>query len=425
MLRIINKNIDAELKPILERTSFGMDRPEFKIVQKIVNAVQKSGDSAVLKYTRLYDSPKLKNLKVDPLEIDLAHRQLSKKVQTALRTAIKNISNFHLKQIPKSWLIPAGSESAVGLRYSPVSSAGIYVPGGRAVYPSSLLMNVIPAKIAGVERICVVTPPDKNGRVASIILAAAKELGISELYLCGGAQAIAALTFGTATIPRVDVIAGPGNIFVTLAKKMVYGLVGIDKLAGPSESLILADETANPAFVAADIIVQAEHDPQASSLLICNKQSIAEAVNKELTKQIAGRNRKEIIRKALKNYGACLVISKDSDYIRLADLIAPEHLQIMLKDAETVLNKVNNAGAIFVGNYSPQALGDYIAGPNHVLPTGGSARFASPLSVSDFIKKSSVINYSKKDLQAVREELTTLAELEGFDGHAAAVNIRF
>jgi len=341
-----------------------------------------------------------------------------------VRTAIKNISQFHLRQAPKSWLIEAGKSSAVGLRYSPVNSAGVYVPGGRAVYPSSFLMNVIPAKIAGVPRICVVTPPDSDGKAHRSLLAVAYELGVEEIYLCGGAQAIAALTYGTKTIPQVDMIAGPGNIYMTLAKKIVYGEVGIDKLAGPSESLILADKSANPAFVAAELLTQAEHDPLAVSLVICNDRKLAEKINKEVNKQVAKLKRTKILNGSLQKNSAIILISNFNDYAKLTDIIAPEHLVIMLENSEKILNKINNAGAIFIGQYSPQALGDYIAGPNHVLPTGGAARFSSPLSVEDFLKKSSLIHYTKEDLRSVQKEINTFAKVEGLDGHAQSVNIR-
>ncbi len=425
MLKIITKDIDNSLKELLQRGSFSADRPENKIVWEIIKDVKKNGDKAVKKYTKKFDKVTLKNLKVDPLEIKLAHSQADKDFLRAIRIAIKNISNYHLKQVPRSWVIPAGDESAVGMRYSPVSAAGVYVPGGRALYPSSLLMNVIPAKVAGVPRVCVVTPPDNKGSANSLILAAACELGIEEIYLCGGAQSIAALTYGTESIPAVDVIAGPGNIYMTLAKKLLYGEVGIDKLAGPSDSLILADNSANIKFVAADLITQAEHDPLASSILICNDIKIAKAVAAEVSKQANKLPRCEIIKKSFADNGAIIVIKDDADFVRLADMVAPEHLQIMLKDPEKFFDKINNAGAVFLGNYSPESLGDYIAGPNHVLPTGGSARFASPLGVEDFLKRTSLIKYNKKDLKVLAPEIAVLAKLEGLDGHANSVNIRF
>lgn len=425
MLKIITNNIDNSLKKLLKRGAFSADRPENKIVWEIIKDVKNNGDQAVRKYTKKFDKVSLKNIKVDPLEIKLAHSQADKAFLRAIRIAIKNISNYHLKQVPRSWVMPAGDDSAVGMRYSPVSAAGAYVPGGLALYPSSLLMNVIPAKVAGVPRVCVVTPPDKKGSASPLILAAASELGIEEVYLCGGAQAIAALTYGTETIPLVDVIVGPGNIYMTLAKKLLYGEVGIDKLAGPSDSLILADSSAKIKFVAADLITQAEHDPLASSILICNDIKIAHAVIAEVKKQVAKLPRLAIIKKSFANHGAIIVIKDDADFARLSDLIAPEHLQIMLKNPEDVFAKINNAGAVFLGNYSPESLGDYIAGPNHVLPTGGSARFASPLGVEDFLKRTSLIKYNKKDLKRLAPEIEVLARLEGLDGHANSVKIRF
>jgi histidinol dehydrogenase len=425
MLRTIDQSIDKQLTAILQRTELTLDRPETRIVQRIIKDVKNQGDRAVLYYTRKYDRVTLSELRVDPLEIELAHREVEPMVLKALRTAIKNITMYHVRQVPKSWLMSAGKKSRLGLRYSPMAAAGVYVPGGRAVYPSSVLMNVIPAKLAGVPRVCIVTPPDQSGNVHPLILCAARELGVDEVYRCGGAQSIAALAYGTETIPRVDFIAGPGNIYMTLAKKLLYGIVGVDKLAGPSESLILADKSADPKFVAADLITQAEHDPQASSILICNSMKIAEAVNRQLDMQIKTLKRKTIIEQSFKKYGAIIVISDDHDYIRLTDLIAPEHLQIMLADAEGVMDQINNAGAIFLGNYSPEALGDYMAGPNHVLPTGGTARFASPLGVYDFIKKTSIIDYDKADLKALKQHIVTIAEIEGLDGHANALNVRF
>ena len=425
MLRIVDRNLDQEIHKILSRSELKLDRPETKVVQKIINEVRQHGDKAVLSYTRKFDHAKLEYLKVNPLEIELAHKSLDEKILKALRVAIKNISEYHLRQIPHSWMMPVGKKSRLGLRYSPVSAAGVYVPGGKAVYPSSLLMSVIPARLAGVNRVVVVTPPNRDGNVHPVILAAAWELGIKEIYMCGGAQAIAALAYGTETIPRVDVIVGPGNIYMTLAKKLLYGIVGLDKLAGPSDSLILADNSADPKFIAADLITQAEHDPLASSLLIVNSRKLAEKVNAELKKQVKTLKRNPIIESSFKNYGLIAVVEDDTDFVRLADLIAPEHLQIMLSNAEEVMDLVNNAGAIFLGNYSPEALGDYLAGPNHVLPTGGTARFASPLSLDDFIKKTSIIEYTKEDLKAVREHIITLAEVEGLTGHAHAIKVRF
>ncbi|GBR76052.1 histidinol dehydrogenase [Candidatus Termititenax persephonae] len=425
MLKIYTDNIEERLRQIAGRAALDGDRRETKAVARIIKAVRKSGDRAVLKYTRRFDRVRLSSLRVDPLEIALAREQINRDLLQALRLAIKNIADYHLKQVPKSWLLPVGQKSRVGLRYSPLAVAGVYVPGGRAAYPSSLLMSVIPAKLAGVPRICVVTPPAPDGSVPSVLLAAAHELGIAEIYLCGGAQAVAALAYGTETIPRADLIVGPGNIYMTLAKKLLYGVVGFDKLAGPSDCLILADKTAQPELVAADLLAQSEHDPLASSLLITDDASLAKKVVREVERQIKRLSRREIIEKSLRTYGAIFVIKERSAFVRLADLVAPEHLQIMLKDAGAVAEQINNAGAIFMGAYSPVALGDYFAGPNHVLPTGGTSRFASPLGVDDFIKKTSLLEYSKSDLKLARKQIDILAKAEGLTAHASSVDARF
>lgn len=424
MIQIISEQLEEKLLKICGRSELTLDRPEAKIVSRIIKDVRKRGDRAVCDYTRKFDHANIKELRVDPLEIKLAHQQMDPVVLKSIRKAIKNISLYHVRQIPKSWMVTAGKKSKLGLRYSPVSSAGVYVPGGRAVLVSSLLMNVIPAKLSGVSRICVATPPNRDGKIHSAVLAAAYELGIQDIYLCGGAQAIAALAYGTETIPKVDMIVGPGNIFVTLAKKLVYGLVGIDKLAGPSDSLIAADESANPKFIAADMITQAEHDPLASSMVICTTANLANRIKKELVKQVESLPRQEIIKRSFHSYGAVIVAEREK-MPRLIDLVAPEHLQVMLKDPEEIVEKINNAGAIFIGNYSPEALGDYLAGPNHVLPTGGTARFSSPLGVMDFIKASSIINYSKEDLRSVQKDIDILTGIEGLQGHNNSVKIRF
>lgn len=425
MLMIYENNIEKRLRKILKRTELSLDRPETKKVAEIIEQVKTRGDLALRKYTRKFDKVKLTNLRVDKLEISLAQRQADEKLLKALRVAIKNIANYHLRQVPRSWLIKAGKKSRVGLRYSPVSAAGVYVPGGQAVYPSSLLMNVIPAKLAGVPRVVIVTPPAPDGNAHPVLLAAAAELGIDEIYLCGGAQAIAALTYGTETIPRVDMIVGPGNIYMTLAKKLLYGVTGFDKLAGPSDCLILADKAADPELVAADLLAQAEHDLLASAILITDDKVLANRVAIEIDRKLKKLSRQKIIEKSLANYGGIFVINDRADFVRLADLVAPEHLQIMLEDAESVAEEINNAGAIFIGEYSPVVLGDYIAGPNHVLPTGSTARFASPLGVEDFIKKTSLIEYTKADLQALKGYIDTLAMAEGLDAHANSINIRF
>ncbi|MDR1998290.1 MAG: histidinol dehydrogenase [Candidatus Margulisbacteria bacterium] len=417
--------IEPKLHKILERAALTLDRPEARTAAKIIAQVRRDGDRAVLRYTEKFDRVRLDSLRVDALEIALAHKQADEALLQALRAAIKNITDYHLKQVPRSWLLKTGKKSRVGLRYSPVAAAGVYVPGGRAAYPSSLLMNVIPARLAGVPRIVVVTPPNKDGAPSAVLLAAARELGVTEIYLCGGAQAIAALAYGTETIPRVDMIAGPGNIYMTLAKKLLYGAVGFDKLAGPSDCLILADKTADERFVAADLLAQAEHDTLASALLLTDSGELARRVAREVKKQLGGLARRALIEKALQAYGGIFVLKDRADFVRLADLIAPEHLQILLPDAAEIADQINNAGAVFIGTYAPAALGDYFAGPNHVLPTGGTARFASPLGVDDFLKKTSLVEYSRTDLQAARRHIDVLARAEGLTAHAASVNIRF
>ena len=348
-MRIYTDNIETRLSKILARAELTFDHPEVRKVSAIIREVRRHGAKAVLKYTAKFDRVRLDSLRVDALELKLAHEQADKELLRALRAAIKNIADYHLRQVPRSWLSKTGQKSRLGLRYSPVSTAGLYVPGGRAAYPSSLLMNVIPARLAGVPRICVVTPPGRDGTVHPAVLAAAVELGIEEIYLCGGAQAIAALAYGTQTIPRADMIAGPGNVYLTLAKKLLYGTTGFDKLAGPSDCLILADRTTQPRFVAADLLAQAEHDPLASALLLTDSKVLAGQVLKEIDRQLAGLERRAIITKSLQNYGGIFVLKDRADFVRLTDIIAPEHLQIMLKDAEDVAEQINNAGAIFIG----------------------------------------------------------------------------
>lgn len=424
MIKIYTQNIESRLQQILKRAELDLERPETKIVARILKDVRQDGDKALRKYTAQFDRVKLDGLRVDPLEIELAHSQTDKTFLKALRAAIKNITAYHLRQIPRSWQIDVGRGSRLGLRYSPVNAAGVYVPGGRAIYPSSLLMNVIPACIAGVPRIVIVTPPGKGAQAHPLILAAARELGVEEIYLCGGAQAIAALAYGTQTVPRVDMIVGPGNIYMTLAKKILYGTAGFDKLAGPSDCLVLADKSANPEYIAADLLAQAEHDPLSSAILITDSQDIAQETAQAVKKQMTKLERRAVIAEALQKYGGIFVIKNKNDFVRLADLIAPEHLEIMLKGAEEIADEINNAGAIFIGNNSPAALGDYYAGPNHVLPTGGTARFASPLGVEDFIKRTSLVEYTAADLRAAQKDIDILARAEGFTAHLASVNQR-
>ncbi|MFA5928628.1 MAG: histidinol dehydrogenase, partial [Candidatus Margulisiibacteriota bacterium] len=331
----------------------------------------------------------------------------------------------HLKQLPNSWEKDILKSSKLGWRYTPMQRVGIYVPGGQASYPSSVLMNAIPAKLAGVSEIVMVTPPNKDGQISPLVLAAAKEVGIEEIYKLGGAQAIAALAYGTETIRPVDKIVGPGNIYVTLAKKLVYGVCGIDKLAGPSDVLIIADDTANPAYIAADLLAQAEHDALSSAILVTTSTELAEKVQKEIPGQIELAPRKAIIEKALKDNGLIVIVKDLEAMIATANLIAPEHLEIMTNKPAQIAEAIINAGAIFLGDCSPAVVGDYLAGPNHVLPTGGTARFDSPLSVSDFLKASSIVSFSRSTLQAYRPDIERLALLEGLPAHAAAIAARF
>ena len=388
---------------------------EEKIVAKIIEDVKKSKDSALIKYTAKFDKVTLRpgEIKVSQSEIDEAYFSVSQDYLFAIRKAIKNIRAYHEKQVPVEWFETGENDTVLGLRVIPVDSAGIYVPGGRAAYPSSVLMNAIPAQIAGVKRIAMVTPCGKDKKVNPFILAAAKELGLTEIYKVGGAQAVAALTFGTKTIKKVDKIVGPGNIFVTLAKKQVFGYVGIDKLAGPSDVVIIADESADVRFIAADMLAQTEHDPMSSATLISHLQEII-------------RDTKSRIKKTGSLKGCRFIKTKSLDHSAdVASQKAPEHLELIVSVPQKMLEKIKNAGAVFMGPYSPVAIGDYIAGPNHVLPTDGTARFASPLGVWDFIRYQSIVGYSKTALQSVKNDVVTLASTEGLPRHAASVEIRF
>jgi len=423
MIRIVKDNIPLEIKKIHQRLSLD-NRPEETAVKEILATVKEQKDAALFKYTSQFDKVDLERLNVDFLEIEGAHAETSDDVLGSLRLAIKNIADFHLKQLPNSWEKNILKSSRLAWRYTSLKRVGLYVPGGTAAYPSSVLMNAIPAKIAGVSEIVMVTPPDAKGKVNPLVLAAAKEVGIEEIYRIGGAQSIAALAYGTETIPPVDKIVGPGNIYVTLAKKLVAGTCGIDKLAGPSDVLILADETANPAFIAADLLAQAEHDTLASSILVSTSEMLLKKVEQELEKQLPNLSRRDIIAQSLQHYGLAVFVKEVGDMVVVANALAPEHLEIMTGNAEKVVERITNAGAIFVGDYSPVALGDYLAGPNHVLPTGGTARFDSPLCVHDFLKATSVINFSESTLQAYSADIEKLATLEGLQAHAVSAAIR-
>ena len=396
-------------------------------VADIIAAVRKDQDAAVFSYTKKFDGADItsENVKVTDAEIKEAYAKVDEKLLSVIRKAKENIRIYHEKQKQSSWFDSEESGILLGQKVTAIQTAGVYVPGGKAVYPSSVLMNVLPAKVAGVDRIIMTTPPEADGSVYASTLVAAKEAGVDEIYKVGGAQAIAAMAFGTQSIPKADKIVGPGNIYVALAKKAVFGYVSIDSIAGPSEILVLADETANPRFVAADLLSQAEHDELASAILITTSQTLAKQVSEEIDRFTEVLSRKEIISKSLENYGYILIAETMEEAIAAANDIASEHLEIVTENAYEVMTKIRNAGAIFIGEYSSEPLGDYFAGPNHVLPTNGTAKFFSPLGVDDFIKKSSVISYSKEALEAVYQDIAQFAECEKLTAHANSIRVRF
>ena len=396
-------------------------------VQKIVEDVHQNGDAAVLAYTKKFDHAALTadQLRVTEEEIAEAAAQVDPKLIEIMKHALANIRAYHEKQKRNSWFDAKPDGTILGQKVTPLASAGIYVPGGKAAYPSTVLMNIVPAQVAGVSRIVMVTPCNREGKVNPVTLTAAMLAGATEVYKVGGAQAIAALAFGTETIPKVDKIAGPGNIYVALAKKAVYGFVSIDSIAGPSEILVLADEGANPRYVAADLLSQAEHDELACAILVTTSEQLAKQVSEQVDEFTRVLSRQDIIQKSLDNYGYILVTDTMEEAIETANAIAPEHMEVLTKDPFAILPKIQNAGAIFLGNYSSEPLGDYFAGPNHVLPTNGTARFFSPLSVDDYIKKSSIIYYSKEALEAVYPEIVAFAEAEQLTAHANSIRVRF
>ena len=396
-------------------------------VQAIVDDVRTRGDEALFEYTKKFDGAELSadNIRVTQAEIQEALSQVDPNLLAVMKKSMKNIREYHEKQKQYSWFDSKPNGTILGQKVTALSSVGVYVPGGKAAYPSSVLMNIIPAEVAGVEKIVMVTPPGKDGKVNPVTLIAAHLAGATEVYKVGGAQAIAALAFGTKSIPRVNKIVGPGNIFVALAKKAVYGHVSIDSIAGPSEILVLADETANPRFVAADLLSQAEHDELASAILVTTSMELAEKVSAEAEAFVQKLSRKAILEKSLENYGYILVADSMEDAIETANAIASEHLEIVTKNPFEVMTKIQNAGAIFMGEYSSEPLGDYFAGPNHVLPTNGTAKFFSPLGVDDFIKKSSIIYYSREALEAVHTDIESFAEAEHLTAHANSVRVRF
>ena len=396
-------------------------------VQAIVDDARARGDEALFEYTKKFDGAELSadNIRVTQAEIQEALSQVDPNLLAVMKKSMKNIREYHEKQKLYSCFDSKPNCTILGQKVTALSSVGVYVPGGKAAYPSSVLMNIIPAEVAGVEKIVMVTPPGKDGKVNPVTLIAAHLAGATEVYKVGGAQAIAALAFGTKSIPRVNKIVGPGNIFVALAKKAVYGHVSIDSIAGPSEILVLADETANPRFVAADLLSQAEHDELASAILVTTSMELAEKVSAEAEAFVQKLSRKAILEKSLENYGYILVADSMEDAIETANAIASEHLEIVTKNPFEVMTKIQNAGAIFMGEYSSEPLGDYFAGPNHVLPTNGTAKFFSPLGVDDFIKKSSIIYYSREALEAVHTDIESFAEAEHLTAHANSVRVRF
>ena len=396
-------------------------------VQEIVKDVRKNRDQALFAYTKKFDGADLNssNIRVTDMEIQEAMAQVEPGLLTVMKRAMKNIREYHEKQKQYSWFDSRPDGTLLGQKVTPLSSVGVYVPGGKAAYPSSVLMNIIPAEVAGVPRIVMVTPPDKNGKVNPVTLIAARLAGATEVYKAGGAQAVAALAFGTESIPRVNKIVGPGNIFVALAKKAVYGHVSIDSIAGPSEILVLADETANPRYVAADLLSQAEHDELASAILVTTSMELAEEVARQIDIFLQTLSRKDILEKSLENYGYILVADSMEDAISTANEIASEHLEIVTRNPFEVMTKIQNAGAIFMGEYSSEPLGDYFAGPNHVLPTNGTAKFFSPLGVDDYIKKSSIIYYSREALEPIHKDIEAFAEAEHLTAHANSIRVRF
>ncbi|WP_278457358.1 histidinol dehydrogenase [Roseburia inulinivorans] len=426
ILKLTKETQNNILENLLKRSPNSYDEFESR-VNDIIQNVREKRDEAIFEYTLKFDGATIDqdNICVTEEEIKEAYEQVDPKLLDVIRKALVNIRDYHAKQKQYSWFDSDESGIILGQKVTPLKTVGVYVPGGKAVYPSSVLMNVIPAKVAGVSNIIMTTPCGKDGKVYPSTLVAAKEAGVDAIYKVGGAQAIAALAFGTESIPKVDKIVGPGNIYVALAKKAVFGYVSIDSIAGPSEIMVLADETANPRFVAADLLSQAEHDEMASAILVTTSETLAEQVSVEVDKFVATLSRKEIIQKSLDNYGYILVADTMQDAIDTVNEIASEHLELVTKNPFETMTKIRNAGAIFIGEYSSEPLGDYFAGPNHVLPTNGTAKFFSPLGVDDFIKKSSIISYSREALEPVYKDIVQFAECEKLTAHANSIRVRF
>lgn len=428
-MRILDLNKETTsniLESLLKRSPNSYGEYESRVAA-IIEEVRKNRDAAVFSYTKQFDRAEINadNIVVTDEEINEAYATVAPELLDVIRKSLVNIRAFHSKQLQNSWFISGENGTILGQKVTPLDKVGVYVPGGKAVYPSSVLMNVVPAKVAGVPHIYMTTPPGADGKIASSTLVAAKEAGVDTIYKVGGAQAIAALAFGTESIPKVDKIVGPGNIYVALAKKAVFGHVSIDSIAGPSEILVLADETANPEYVAADLLSQAEHDEMASAILITTSRALADQVSKEIDYFVARLSRKAIIEKSLENYGYILIAPDMETAIDTVNEIASEHLEIVTKNPFDTMTRVKNAGAIFLGEYSSEPLGDYFAGPNHVLPTNGTAKFFSALSVDDFIKKSSIISYSREALEDVYRDIVQFAECEQLTAHANSIKVRF
>ncbi|MCI8991359.1 MAG: histidinol dehydrogenase [Eubacterium sp.] len=426
ILNLTKETTENLLQDLLKRSPNNYQDYESS-VNEIITDVRNRRNEALFEYTEKFDGVRLSadTIRVTEEEIEEAYAQIPESLLSVMRKSLENIRAYHEKQKTYSWFDSTNAGTILGQKVTPLAKAGVYVPGGKAAYPSSVLMNVIPAKVAGVSKIIMSTPPGKDGQVNPTTLAAAKEAGVDEIYKVGGAQAIAAMAFGTESVPKVDKIVGPGNIFVALAKKAVFGYVSIDSIAGPSEILVLADETANPVYVAADLLSQAEHDELASAILITTSEKLAREVSEQVDRFTAQLSRKAIIEKSLENYGYILVAPDMESAIATANEIASEHLEIVTANPFEVMTKIDHAGAIFLGEYSSEPLGDYFAGPNHVLPTNGTARFFSPLGVDDFIKKSSIISYSREALEPVYKDIVQFAENEQLTAHANSIKVRF
>lgn len=426
IVKLTKETTENILENMLKRSPTQYREQEAAVAQ-IIADVRRDGDKAVFAYTKKFDKADLntQNIKVTKEEIQEAYELVDPSLLDVMKKALVNIRDYHQKQKQNSWFDSTPKGTMLGQKVTPMEKVGVYVPGGKAVYPSSVLMNVMPAKVAGVKKIIMTTPCNAKGKVNPAVLAAANEAGVDEIYKIGGAQAIAALAYGTETIPKADKIVGPGNIFVALAKKAVYGNVSIDSIAGPSEILVLADETANPRYVAADLLSQAEHDELASAILITTSQKFAREVSREVDRFLEILSRRQIIEKSLENFGYILLAENEEEAIETANAIASEHLEIVMKNPFEVMTKIQNAGAIFLGEYSCEPLGDYFAGPNHILPTNGTSKFFSPLSVDDFVKKSSIIYYSREALEEIHKEIEQFAKCEQLTAHANSIAVRF